>query len=548
MEKYRKVFALLAIIALPASLCAQQRSMKEILKIAQKHFEEIEVSENATRSTESIQLIPSSQLISVSANRESFYLYNTQHDGFVLVSADEQMPEILGYSTIGYDKNRGLPPGLMYVMSGYAGLLDNPAASRAPFSAQSSVGSYIKTAWDQGAPYNNMCPRDGHSRAMTGCVATAAAQLMKYYEWPKAKPSGIIEYVTETKKIDVSIDLSDYGFAWDKMLDTYKEGQYTNAQASAVSKLMYAVGAVSKMDYSSRESAASFVDCAKGMNKYFAYDNDLYMLFGDFMNAEQWNELIVEELDNSRPVLMSGMSKGEETGHAFVLDGYETKGGRLYYHVNWGWSGEGDGYYLVNNMTPTASGIGVGMGSYNDFQMIVLNCQPDDGKTTPVYGSVQSLEVSKDAFDSGENILFDVTLNYLSCMLSKDFDGTLYFEFVDERGKSVEEICLGKVEFRAADPLVGSIEGLAVPSLVDGIYTSRMYVKNDNGKKIDLFIRESWPVIRVGDVEENALPGILQDRILESVTDLMGIEKKNASNQKLPAGFYIIGGRKVIIK
>lgn len=542
------IFSLLAVSLLPSPLFSQQRSVTEILTIAQKHYQEIGWPESSTRAPESIEIVPSSRIIPRVADQEYFYLCNSRENGFVVVSADQQMPEVLGYSTNGYEAKRGLPPGLLYVMGGYARMSEKASVSRATQSVQASVGPLLKTAWDQSIPYNNMCPRDGISRSMTGCVATAAAQLMKYYEWPKAKASGVIEYATDTKNINVSIDLSDYGFAWNMMLDTYLEGKYTNAQASAVSKLMYAVGAVCKMDYTSMESGASLIECTKGMNQYFAYDNDLYLLLGSNVEDEQWNRLIVKELDEFRPVLMSGISSGDNAGHAFVLDGYETRGGDIYYHVNWGWSGAGDGYYLVNHMTPTSGGIGAGMGSYNDFQLIVLNCQPDDGKTTPVYGCIQSLELSKSAFQSGEEILFDATINNLCCMLSMEFAGSVFFEFIDENGTCVEQFDLEDIRITTEESLYGTIENLSCPPLSDGIYSFRMLLKKENGNKIELYSNNPWPTIRIGDVTENGLIELLQEKTSERIIDMMGIEKKNASNQKLPAGFYVIGDRKVIVK
>lgn len=542
----KRLAALLPTMAMTAGVCAQQRSMTEILSIAQQYYSNRTLI-TGTRSAAAIELIPSSHFIPSQNNLESFYLCSTQNEGFVLVSADESMPEILGYSSTAIDQSKGLPPGLLHMMKCYSGMSADAAIWKAPMSAQSQVAPMLKTTWDQGTPYNNMCPRDGSTRAMVGCIATSAAQVMKYYEWPATTPSGIIDYTTATKKIKVSIDLSDYKFAWDLMLDAYQEGSYSNAQASAVAKLMYAVGAVSQMDYASTESGASFVFCAQGMNQYFAYDNDMYLLLGDFILPEQLNSLIVDDLDKSHPVLMSGSSADDQVGHAFVLDGYKTEGGKIYYHINWGWSGLADGFYLLNNLTPSDGGVGMGAGTYNNGQLVVLNCKPDDGVTTPVFGQIGSLELSKTQFNSGERLLFDMTIKQLSCILTKEFSGSGCLEIIDQNDKLIEDFELGEVQIPFGEFMNADVRDFSYPSLSDGIYTVRLSLKNKQGKKIDLLTNAGWPEVQVGKVE-SGLADLSSAMNKNRIFELSGAEKKNASNRTLPAGFYVINGQKVIVK
>lgn len=536
----------MSLLIMPVGLCAQQRSMTEILAIAQQHYSE-KGSAIGTRAATTVEMIPSSCFIQLRDDHESFYLCNMPDAGFVLVSADQEMPEILGYSKTSIDPAKGLPPGLLHVMNSYVGMSVNDPITKAPFSAQTQVGPLLTTTWDQGTPYNNMCPRDGATRSMTGCVATSAAQLMKYYKWPTVTPSGKIEYTTNSKKINVSIDLSDYKFSWDLMLDAYKEGAYSNAQASAVAKLMYAIGAACQMDYSNAESGSSLLYCVQGLNQYFLYDNDMYLLLGDFVQAEQWNQLIIDELEQSQPVLMSGNTADAASGHSFVLDGYKTEGGNLYYHVNWGWSGLADGYYMLNKMTPTEGGAGMGSGSYNDQQLIVLNCKPDDGVTTPVYGQIGSLELSKNHFDSGETLLFDLSIKQLGCLFTKEFSGTVSFEIVDASGSSMQNFDFGSIDIPYGETAVGDVNGFSCSSLPDGVYSARLYLKNQKGKRIDLLTSAGWPEILVGDVE-SGISSLDSDLKPERSYEISGVEKKNASNQTLPAGFYIINGRKVIVK
>lgn len=531
---------LLAVFSfITSGLSAQQRKIDDILSIAHRHFEK--AGQAATRGGD-IRIVPSSEFIALhDDDEEAFYLCQSPSAGFVLVSGNVQLPEILGYSEAGYDPVRGLPPGLLSVMQSYAELSDDANSFKAPSSAQAVVSPLLKTAWDQGDPYNRMCPRDGATRSMVGCIATAAAQVMKYYEWPKKYGSGKIKYTTKSKNIAVSIDLSDYNFAWDMMLDTYPENQFSNAQATAVAKLMHAVGAACQMDYSNVESASHLGLCAEGLYQYFGYDKDMYLLLGSSIPAERWNEFLIDELNQSRPVMMSGTTSNT-TGHAFVLDGYEEKSGNIYYHVNWGWSGAGNGNYLINKLSPTQGGTGMGLGSFNDNQLIVLNCMPDDGKDNSVYGSI-AMAISESDFNSGEAILFKLTLDQLFCSLATGFSGSFLLELVNENGKVVSDIEIPGIALSAGDVLSGNVDGLMFAPQPDGFYTLRTKLKSGNGSLIELLAANPWPVIQVG---ATAIDEIEQEKHPSSVYDLFGRAKKNADNQAQPAGIYIVNGKKVL--
>jgi len=507
-------------------------------------MEHVNVRDAGTRAGASIELIASSKLLPQTLSEEVFYLCHSSNAGFVLVSADEQMPEVLGYSSATYNPT-ALPEGLRDLMHTYA-LLAHTDAFKTTLAATTSVEPLLKTKWNQGEPYYNMCPTIQNRHCVTGCVATAVGQVMNYYQWPAKHGTGKINYMTDTHKKRVSLDLSDYTFAWNLMRDTYEKGQYSNAEGNAVAKLMYAVGAACQMDYSPNESAANFLYGPKVMTDYFGYDKDMYALWGDAVHSKFWHDLIQTELIQSRPILFMG-SSGDDSSHAFVLDGYQSQGGTVYYHVNWGWSGEADGYYLLTNMSPSSGGTGKVMGNYNDFQFAVLNCQPDDGVVNNVYAQLYAIKLSKTSFNSGEMPVFDVSFDNLFCFQSDGFDGDLVFQVVNESGKACYEKTMEGIKIPLLEGFRGSLEGLSLPKLSDGTYTWRMHLVNKDGRTLEILTPDGWPTFTVGEVQ-NSIDVLSADDAKTSIYDLIGGEKKNAGHQGLPAGFYIIDGRKVIVK
>ena len=230
--------------------------------------------------------------------------------------------------------------------------------------------------YDQGTPYNDLCPMINGRRAVTGCVATAMAQIMRYYAYPNVG-EGNVTYTGSAGATE--IDLADYTFDWDLILNDYTKS-YTNAQGEAVAKLMLACGASLNMHYSA-DGSGSFINKAmQALRDNFGYNKQIgyYSSSGDAFYLPE--ELIMEEFapairDQHRrgcPVMYSGKPAAGVAGHAFVIDGYKVIDGVYYYHVNWGWSGAYNGYYLLMNLNPDGT-------SYSGYDCnMVINIYPKD--------------------------------------------------------------------------------------------------------------------------------------------------------------------------
>ena len=322
----------------------------------------------------------------------SYYLFNVgQDEGFVIVSGDDRTVPILGYADHGSIDGDNLPEGLSYLLDGYAEQMawldSHPEAARAAATTttRTAISPLIKSKWNQGAPYNNQCPEittDGQtSHTVTGCVATAMAQVMYYHQWPASTTKAIPGYTIKPKNrngesIDVTLnELSVTTFGWDAMTTTYTTSS-TGAGADAVAKLMRYCGQSLRMNYGINSSSSYNVTVGEALTTYFNYDGTTTYVDRAHYTYQQWVGLLYNELASGRPVVLGGQSAGG--GHSFVCDGYDTDD---YFHINWGWGGSSDGYYRLSALNPWEQGIG-GSSTLDGFsfsQDAIIGIRPYDG-------------------------------------------------------------------------------------------------------------------------------------------------------------------------
>lgn len=290
-------------------------------------------------------------------------------EGFMIVSADDIAAPVLGYSDNEPFDAENMPINLKWWLDEYKGEIAaavnaGVTAAYKPQSraAKAAIAPKVTTKWDQDSPYNDLCPTIGSSKAVTGCVATAFAQLLKYHNYP-AQGKGTHSYTWGTKRL--SFDFGNTTFQWSNMTDTYSDAS-TPEQINAVATLMYACGVSVDMDYTLTGSAASGMSVAPALIDYFDYDKGAHVALRDLYSVSAWDDMIYTELSTNGPVFYSGQSN--EVGHAFICDGYRDG----YYHFNWGWSGMSDGYFRLSALDPDSQGIGGGASGYNFGQEVVL--------------------------------------------------------------------------------------------------------------------------------------------------------------------------------
>ena len=324
-----------------------------------------------------------------------YYVFNIDEGaggGFVIVSGDNTVTPVLAYSENGsYDENN-LPPNFAYWMDCLQQEIRWAIRQNLPQSetmqqkwdkylnsnelyAKSSVEPLLQTKWNQNSPFNNQCPLySGSNRSVTGCVATAMAQIMKYYQHP-ARGSGLSPaYTTSTWKISLpALNFTTAtNYDWANMLNIYS-GYTTTTQQTAVSTLMYHCGHSVKMNYGPL-SGASSSNVPLALSTFFGYDKSMQIKYRNHFDIVSWNAILMEQIDNGMPVLYSG--DDGESGHAFLCDGYDNTGK---FHFNWGWGGLYDGYFVTTTLNPGTGGAGSGSGVFNQNQEIVINIKPDEG-------------------------------------------------------------------------------------------------------------------------------------------------------------------------
>lgn len=376
----------------------------------------------------------------ITLSQESYYVFpNANSKGFTIVSGDDRLPEIVGYSSQGsYDENN-LPEGFISFMKAYQNLynkvnlgdaealkkLAEIKAWRNKKNASAETSSAVapllgNIEWDQTSPYNNMCPKyDSVHVAATGCVATAMAQVMAYYKYPKQLKADIPGYVNRWNGIPMEIPTitrEEGIYDWDNMLPKYnKEANATQQQKDAVAKLMYHCGAAVQMNYGPESAAA--VSATK-LAKYFGYDADLMMdLNRATFTLDKWMQIIDTELAAGRPVLYSGQAS--DGGHQFICDG---KDGEGLYHINWGWSGSQNGYFDLSLLNPEKGGTGSGNSTegYNRLCSMTIGIAPDNGVVDAPLATVPDIKAMNYGFletttkDTRENPdeAFDFWLDY----------------------------------------------------------------------------------------------------------------------------------------
>jgi len=338
-----------------------------------------------------------------------YYVFNINENaggGFVIVAGDDAVKPVLGYSGNGsYDENN-LPPGFAYWMDylqqqiawAQEQGLEQSEAMRQEWESyldgdilpepDDVVEPLIKTKWNQIAPYNDMAPMDvvRGERSVTGCVATAMAQIMKYYEYP-VRGTGQSEAYTYTAgelKIDIpSVDFDDYDdYDWDNMLVSYT-GSYNEQERDAVAVLMYHAGVSVKMNYSSSSSGAPSLSVPVALTAYFGYDRSIQYRYREFFDDTAWEEMLKAQLDEGMPVYYSGRDNSYG-GHAFILDGYKD-GGNLF-HFNWGWGGNFDGHFVTTALEfHLESPVEPRDYAFNNNHMVIINIKPDDGGVSSGY-------------------------------------------------------------------------------------------------------------------------------------------------------------------
>jgi len=356
--------------------------------------------------------------LTLANNRDEYYVFNDKaNGGYIVISGEERMPDVLAYSYDGHFDADNIPCNMRAWLEDYAKqvayLRMHPEAkvTRRTVTERRNISPLLTCWFDQGTYYNDKCPIINGEHSQTGCVATAMAQILHYFKWPKQTLNVIPAYKTNSYEIDMPaqpITTID----WDNMLNQYKKGEaYSEEQINAISTLMLLCGTSIKMDYSPSQSGAIFYSAINAFQKYFGYCDMFETIERNKYETDEWEQTIYEEIKSRRPVLYSAHT--DEMGHTFVLDGYENG----YFHVNWGWGGAYS--YVLMTDVEGWQGLGSGHNAIIGIQADspdkpVQYAVIDNGKMTLYYDSQMA---NRSGVEKWINYRADVT----ECVIDSSF-------------------------------------------------------------------------------------------------------------------------------
>ena len=284
---------------------------------------------------------------------------------FVIVSGESRLNEVVGYGRLTTGNAASLPPQVHALLQQYTETVRQVRAGQAPAAtAPKNLRRYVEplidAQWGQSYPYNSKTPRVGGKPTYTGCVATAAAQFLYFYKWPLQRPSLYVR--SEGDEADTSPT-----YLWDLMKGTREQMNSTRA-AAAVGRLLLDVGKAIRITFGTQASPSNIEYTLDALQNDFGYTTRL--LHRDRMKADEFREAILQEISDGYPVMVCGGV------HAFVYDGYDRRG---FVHANFGWDGQGDGYYDINTITTPLPGPFMGNGQFWENQ-VALMAHPKNGK------------------------------------------------------------------------------------------------------------------------------------------------------------------------
>ena len=374
MKKQRISAFLLMAFGIFVSLSAAQISENDARAIANSFF-----AERNLGSVESARLHAKAPVKGTVAtqNQVAYYVFNTaEQNAWVIVAGDDLSESVIAYGDEGAFNTNSVPSNVQWWLDQYAEQMAQVKSSgvshkvrRNASGAKAAVKPMLTCRWDQDSPFNDACPTYNGEHCLTGCVATAMAQVMYYHKWPQ-RVSALPAYTTTTNSITVNAT-SATTLNWSAMKDFYVNKE-TGTSVQAVATLMARCGQAVEMDYGLDASGASGY-IADAFTTYFNYSSGTRSVLHDFVGTQEWENIVYGELKAKRPVLFGGSKLSG--GHEFVCDGYD---GRGLYHFNWDWRGAYNGYFLLTVINPKGGGSGSinGNDGYISGQAIVVGLEP----------------------------------------------------------------------------------------------------------------------------------------------------------------------------
>lgn len=484
-----------AVWALAISVVGQAAKVEESVarEAGQRFFATSSIGRDAT----DFSLAYTSVSGSLDASVNCFYVFNEASGGFVIIAGDDVVQPILAYSADRAFDAGDIPVNVAKWLEGYKmeilDAIENGTATREteeawgillgePGSAEAersnrSVDPLLQTTWNQLPYYNSLCP----GGSVSGCVATAMAQIMKFWNYPETG-AGFHQY-DHDQYGTLAANFGGTSYQWASMPNNVSSAN------NAVATLMYHCGVSVNMQYSPTSSGAYVINdltntpftAENALEEFFGYQQSLQGVMRSNYTDAQWINLLRTELDASRPILHAG--SGDGGGHAFVCDGYDDNN---FFHFNWGWGGIEDGYFTINALNPGNLGTGGGSGGYNSQQHAIIGIQPPAGSTSFDMALYDYVTPTSTALYYGQ--AFTVTTN-IANNGTNTFSGDYCAAAFDDNGNFVDyiETLTGyslESGFVYTDGLTFSTDGIF--GMVPGSYNIGIFYRPNGGNWIQV--------------------------------------------------------------
>lgn len=335
---------------------------------------------NALRSTGTVDGATDYFVFNIGANK-----------GFVIVSGDDRVRPVLGYSDEGNIDFDNLPDNLRAHLAYFQSQIswvENKAVNQSPEIAlewsrylsgttlRSGNEKVIETAnWGQTDPYNAMCPLINGKRAVTGCGATATAIIMRYHQWPLQAQNGVSSHPLVSKHTEWTCESLDYSSGYNWSNEAMPLNVMNSSNTPEIAKLMWHVGANVKMLYTDHESYSYLEDIVSALQNVFDYSLAVRALQRECYSDSEWENMLIKEINEDRPVIYRGGNIDNTIGHIFVCDGYSSN---HFFRINWGWNGLYNGYFTLSALGNEYTG------EYFYGHWMVVGAKKDDGEQ-PIY-------------------------------------------------------------------------------------------------------------------------------------------------------------------
>lgn len=531
----RKILLLLSLLSAFQATLAHERSLDEMRQIACAFW-------SGTHRASSLD-----NDVNVVLQKEMLTVFQAK-GMFVVIANDDAFRAVIGYSDASFSsESKSLEWFLDVANESMARDVKMGVTHRAPVVPdasrfKASFDPLLSTKWNQGEPYNLLCPKATNGNNYpSGCVATALSQIMKYHSFP-VKGIGEKQYSFKPAEGVGEILYANFGettYEWDKMLDDYKKGEYSEEEGNAVATIMLHCGVAVEMNYTPSGSGAYSSEAQSGLIKYFGYNENIGIVYRQYYSLEQWMDMVFSELNEKRPIYYAG-SDQSRGGHAFVIDGYNAEG---LVHVNWGWGPNGgNGFYDITLLNPSGYQFSIGQNMLLGIDLPTTEVEyeshlvSDNELSVTKIGKVLSVNVGKTIW----NLNGDAWDGELAVIL--EGEGHTYLLSQGTVGKTPNR-------YDVLSNLTGSISGmLTLPTdITDGVYRLYVGAKNSRDKRWQLVRRSEGLVnsyqVTITDGTINSLVSDASDTWKDTPTAIQVITAKESNGNTVR--YYDLQGREV---